>query len=43
MEPILTALDGNEQLVRIDDAIRGGRYMGTTQDHLRTLMPRNEG
>ena len=32
-EPILTALDGNEQLVRIDDAIRGGRYMGATQDH----------
>ena len=32
-EPILTALDGNEQLVRIDDADHGERYMCATQDH----------
>ena len=32
-EPILTALGGNGQLVRIDAAVPGGRYMGATQDH----------
>ena len=32
-EPILTALDADGQLVRIDDADRGKRYMGATQDH----------
>ena len=32
-EPILTALDAEGQLVRIDDAVHGGRYTGATQDH----------
>lgn len=32
-EPILTARDADGQLVRIDDAIHGGRYTGATQDH----------
>ena len=32
-EPILTALDADGQLVRIDGATPGERYMGATQDH----------
>ena len=31
--PIITALDGSGEVVRINDAEPGGRYMGTTQDH----------
>ena len=32
-EPILTAVDANGRLARIDDAVHGGRYLGVTQDH----------
>ena len=32
-EPILTALDTGGQVVRIDNALSGKRYMGATQEH----------
>ena len=32
-KPILTALNSDGQLIRIDAADRGERYMGATQDH----------